>query len=505
MTLKARIRSMFPALVQVTSPLSLVKDGLSYTFGFDASQGAAGPAGAGYGGTSTTSLAIGTGSKSFATQYGYAYLPGNYIRASSAADGTNYMEGTITSYTNIGGGLATLVLNVTKTGGSGTKTDWTFSLAGTPGATGPGSGDMLAANNLSDVSNKKTSLDNLSVHGSDVASATTTNLETSTGDLIDVTGTTTITAITLNDGHERTVRFTGILILTHGASLLLPGAANITTAAGDFAVFRGYAAGIVRCVGYQKAAGINLIASNNLSEVSAKYTAKDNISIHGADVASATTTNLETATGDLIDVTGTTTITAITLSEGHERTVRFAGILTLTNGASLILPGGTNIITAAGDYAVFRGYAAGVVRLVSYQIFNAYEEVSTTVAFAAPFALSTGGSGVVWNTVSIPRAGLWEVGGNSGVVKTGGTTPVWTHMHADHNVSGGTTIQTAPGNGSTVAQHVTSNNENGWILAHSPIRYRTTGPTTVNFVMTADFTGGTGGAYGRSYAVRVAP
>jgi hypothetical protein len=122
------------------------------------------------------------------------------------------VEGTITSYVNNGGGLGTIILNVTKTGGSGTKTDWVFSLAGTPGASGAGSGDMLAANNLSDVGNKKTSLDNLSVHGADIASATTVNLETSTGDLVDVTGTTTITAITLNDGHERTVRFTGALI-----------------------------------------------------------------------------------------------------------------------------------------------------------------------------------------------------------------------------------------------------------------------------------------------------
>lgn len=87
---------------------------------------------------------------------------------------------------------------------------------------------------------------------------------------------------------------------------------------------------------------------------------------HGADIASATTTVLDTATGDLVDVTGTTTITAITLAEGRMATVRFTGILTLTNGASLLLPGAANITTAAGDIAVFRGYAAGVVRCVSY-------------------------------------------------------------------------------------------------------------------------------------------
>lgn len=94
----------------------------------------------------------------------------------------------------------------------------------------------------------------LGVHGADIASASTTNLETATGELVDVTGTTTITAITLSEGHRRIVRFTGILTLTHGASLVLPGAANITTAAGDVAVFEGYASGVVRCVGYMRAA-----------------------------------------------------------------------------------------------------------------------------------------------------------------------------------------------------------------------------------------------------------
>lgn len=86
----------------------------------------------------------------------------------------------------------------------------------------------------------------------------------------------------------------------------------------------------------------------------------------GADIASAATINLTTATGDLVDVTGTTTITAITLADGEERTVRFTGALTLTNGASLVLPGGANIATAAGDFASFRGYASGVVRCERY-------------------------------------------------------------------------------------------------------------------------------------------
>ena len=65
------------------------------------------PAGEGYGGTSTTSLAIGTGSKAFTTQSGLAYQVGNYVRASSAASGVNYMEGNVTAYSG-----TTLTVNI---------------------------------------------------------------------------------------------------------------------------------------------------------------------------------------------------------------------------------------------------------------------------------------------------------------------------------------------------------------------------------------------------------
>lgn len=88
----------------------------------------------------------------------------------------------------------------------------------------------------------------------------------------------------------------------------------------------------------------------------------------GADIASASTIDLGAATGNVVDLTGTTTVTAITLAEGAERTVRTTGILTLTHGSSLVLPNAANITTAAGDYYTFRGYAAGVVRLQGYAL-----------------------------------------------------------------------------------------------------------------------------------------
>lgn len=86
----------------------------------------------------------------------------------------------------------------------------------------------------------------------------------------------------------------------------------------------------------------------------------------GASISASATTDLTGSTGDYLHITGTTTITAVTLEQGQQRTLVFDGILTLTNGTSLILPSGANITTAVGDMCTIRGEASAVVRCVSY-------------------------------------------------------------------------------------------------------------------------------------------
>ena len=73
----------------------------------------------------------------------------------------------------------------------------------------------------------------------------------------------------------------------------------------------------------------------------------------GSDVASAGTTDIWVTDGNTLHVTGTTTITSFDTAPrvGAWRKVIFDGILTLTDGANLNLPGGANIITAADDFA----------------------------------------------------------------------------------------------------------------------------------------------------------
>lgn len=98
--------------------------------------------------------------------------------------------------------------------------------------------------------------------GSDIASATTTDLWAATGNYVDVTGTTSITGLgTVASGTTVTVRFTGALILTYNAtSLILPTLANITTVSGDVATFTSLGSGNWRCTNYTRADGSPLAA-----------------------------------------------------------------------------------------------------------------------------------------------------------------------------------------------------------------------------------------------------
>ena len=87
------------------------------------------------------------------------------------------------------------------------------------------------------------------------------------------------------------------------------------------------------------------------------------------DLPSAATTDIGAQMTTLLNVTGTTTITSFGTNYNGPRYIRFGGILTLTHSATLVLPGGVNIITAAGDslIAVPLGSPASGWRVLAYQ------------------------------------------------------------------------------------------------------------------------------------------
>lgn len=131
--------------------------------------------------------------------------------------------------------------------------------------------------------------------------------------------------------------------------------------------------------------GSNTFSGTNTFSGVNTYTATQ-IWAKGADVASASALSLGTD-GNYFDITGTTAITSIdTVGVGAVIKLHFDGSLTLTHNATdLILPGGENITTAAGDEAEFVEYATGDWRCTNYTramgikriLGTAYNSIST--------------------------------------------------------------------------------------------------------------------------------
>ena len=150
-----------------------------------------------------------------------------------------------------------------------------------------------------------------------LASAATTDLSTITTVGASITGTTTITAFAGNN-LLRVVKFAGILTLTYNATtLILPGAASITTAAGDTAIVLTDASGNATVVTYTRAANAPLTYAT-----AAEYRANTANRI-------LTTDKVWTA-ADIVTLTDAATITP-DFSTGFDFTVTLGGNRTIAN------------------------------------------------------------------------------------------------------------------------------------------------------------------------------
>lgn len=178
-----------------------------------------------------------------------------------------------------------------------------------------------------DISALESATVGLREKGSDIASAGTISI--GDGDYFHVTGTTTITDIdfaTPRDGRPAWLIFDGILTLTHHATtLLLPGGANITTAAGDRALVIQDSSDNVYVAAYIRASGRALVAPANMAALDTE----DQTLTGGARVT----------VKDLGNLSGNT----ITPDPGDRPMQKITN-----NGAGTIAPG-TNI----GQYTLF--------------------------------------------------------------------------------------------------------------------------------------------------------
>lgn len=270
-----------------------------------------------------------------------------------------------------------------------------------------------------------------------LASATTTDLGATGTNVVAISGTTTITSL----GSSATtteclyfVRFTGALTLTYnGTSLILPGVANITTAAGDTALFKYEGSGHWRCLFYTVAAGLGSSGTVNAGTANQlAYYASSTNAVNGTTaIPNGTTATTQTAADSSTKVATTAFVngTALTLATGTTAITQGAAdsstkvaTTAFVNNTALTLKTGTTAVTqAASDSSTKVATTAfanpgSSIATSGYQILasglylqwgqsNTSGSATTTIAF--PIAFPTNVFEVVTSALNSGSNGIW--------------------------------------------------------------------------------------------------
>jgi hypothetical protein len=199
--------------------------------------------------------------------------------------------------------------------------------------------------------------------GSAVASATTTDIWAAEGDYVHITGTTTITGLGTAPvaGAQKVVVFDGALTLTHNAtSLILPGGANITTAANDRMIVRADTTANMMVISYVKANGKSVINTANTQPTaqvfttgSGTYTTPANCtSIRVRLVGGGSGGAGSGTSGGASSAGGNTTFSTLTAGGGASSTQVSPGAGGTASGGDINIPGGRGGGFQAGSNAV---------------------------------------------------------------------------------------------------------------------------------------------------------
>jgi hypothetical protein len=179
----------------------------------------------------------------------------------------------------------------------------------------------------------------------DIASAATLDIGAQLTSFLRVTGATGVTSFGTNYNGPRFLIFAGAVLLTHSATLVLPGAANITTAANDALIAIPISGGW-QVVAYTKAAGIPAVAGPLSSS-----------GITGA-----------AASGANSDITSLTALTAGGLPDNSVLTADIANAQVTPAKLSQPFTAGTAVATTSGTSHDFTGIPTWVKRITV--IFN---------------------------------------------------------------------------------------------------------------------------------------
>lgn len=142
-----------------------------------------------------------------------------------------------------------------------------------------------------------------------------------------------------------------LTLLADPVSMILPGGKDIPTAHGDAALVEFLGGANWKVIAFWPAAGLSQGFGLSYS------------------LASAATVDLGSVLTNNVNITGIMAVTGLGANASLQRpiyNVTFAGAMTLTQGASLALLGGKDIITAAGDSGTFQYLGAGAWQQLSF-------------------------------------------------------------------------------------------------------------------------------------------
>jgi hypothetical protein len=232
-----------------------------------------------------------------------------------------------------------------------------------------------------------------------LASASTTDIGAQNSLAVEISGTTTITSFGTTYNGPRFLRFTGALTLTHASALNLPGAANITTAAGDTCIAYPNSAGNGwNVTQYQQASGLPGMVLLSTKTASASAT----IDFTGID---GTFTNYKIILTDYTPSTNNADLTirlsqsaAFNSGANYTSAAPFAqnssatGVLAVTAGtAFLVMSTTTNAAgdSLSGEFLLLNPAGAVVKKMTQWQVLRNNAGAITAATGGGVFTLNT--------------------------------------------------------------------------------------------------------------------